>query len=607
MTELFVLTLLAVIVAVYGTLPRHRQLRVGYSLVDRKPIFVLSILCSAIILTYIGNILLQPTEITSLGVVSSRFFVVNLNQVNLDLVQLWGVIGIVFVFAVTFARDSVRIRNEDVLLSNLRRLYNREEYSTLVDVLRENHSPLISHPEKPTDPQEISIADLMREALEEPDGESENPYLDRLDENNEWESTEESDDSVNQDTEDVESNLEKARSTARGYAEALFNKARSKYQRGRFKIEQLRYYFSETAEEANEYTEFLLLNPKFASEYPVFDPRLGIDIINDDSIERMDREKAVHLFLETLLESENSLLYREVERVSKKGGSEGYDISSENQLLHSMLSDCNRAKNLNVYRPIGNTSQYILDEHHQREDDYYTRRELISSTSSENAKYGDPLFVAISFFDIMVQNAFSQEMVWHMWLYYYDSLTERICRNFKIGERADPSDDYPNDYSRLLADMTDNMIRWLDSLEKVDRTDDYDLSDSTSDEHPEFIQLESIDADRGANIPKGTAICLISCHQRILTTDEIPHRFKSLLTRRVFGKMAELRSYEEGSLLWKYSQLLLHCVEYENERANDDEYYDEIKDVFCREMQNDLRIKKAGGDKLVSDILDLVY
>jgi len=202
-------------------------------------------------------------------------------------------------------------------------------------------------------------------------------------------------------------------------------------------------------------------------------------------------------------------------------------------------------------------------------------------------------------------------MIWHMWLYYYDSLTERICRNYKITEESDENATYPNDYSHHLFEVVDNMIGWLDALEDMVEGDEYDVrsqaEDHVEEEHMDFISLDSIDTDRGANIPKGTAICLISCHRRILTTDEVPDDFKQYITKKILEKIAELRNHKDESLLWRYSQLLIHCMEYENEkRATESGYFRQLQADLGMEVRNELRLQGDGGQSLLVELDELL-
>jgi len=77
-------------------------------------------------------------------------------------------------------------------------------------------------------------------------------------------------------------------------------------------------------------------------------------------------------------------------------------IQPKNRLVYSLFTDCERAKNLDVYKPIGDTAEEILDEQDEKETDKYNERQLTSSRRSENNQYQDSIFVTIVYFDIMM-------------------------------------------------------------------------------------------------------------------------------------------------------------------------------------------------------------
>lgn len=603
MAELFVFTLLATIVAIYGVLPRYRQLRVGYSLGNKRSIAVLSFFGLIIIAGYVGGLVLQHNDRTSLGTLDTGYFLVEFTPLMVELVQLVVVLAIVGVLLGVFVRNTVRIRNESLLLSTMRDLDNKEEYGTLVDLIRDNYVPLIDHPEKPTVPGNEPLAEFIA-------------AFDVVDE----EDVEEEDDPglAIQFVEEVEERAPER------WIERAREKASLKRRQLRYRVELLRYRLEETAEDANGYTERLLLDPEFGTEHPVLDPDLGIDIISDDSLDGFRRRDFVHQYLTTLLRTENSLLYRDISHNMSKDGLYRYRIDSENRLLHALLSDCSRVEELDAYKPIGDTAQDIIREQGSKDYDKYNARQLTTSDRSEDYIFADPLFVAITYFDIMVSESFFQRMEWHMWLYYYDSITRLICKNYEITEESDPSAEWPNDYSRILYEMMSNMRDWLMAMETMVLEDEYDVTkDSDEDQeeagdeedggedadeqYTDFIQLDSMDTHRGANIPKSTVICLFSCHKQILTTPEIPDQFKAYLTEQVFVTCIDLRKHDEGSLPWQYSELMLHCLkENLDDRRSGYVYHRALRDVYEDGVRHEVIAKAVTGESIVDELDDLV-
>lgn len=255
------------------------------------------------------------------------------------------------------------------------------------------------------------------------------------------------------------------------------------------------------------------------------------------------------------------------------------------------------------------------------------------------------MFIGIQFFDVMVKEAFHQRVSWHVWLSYYETFTQEICRNYEITEYSDPDASVPNDYSRLLNEMVGNMCDWMRMMqaEAVSRTSDTEACDvplhvpeetATSDARPptdkdkssEPSETASIEDETGdtdgfekyltirgsptgrdsASIPKMTGIILVSCNEEILTTSEIPDRFKRDITEIIFLTGVELRNHEEGMLPWEYSELLLANLEERltGRRANP-QYAEQLQDVYA-DIRDEIFIKEDVGVDFVDRLDELI-
>ena len=583
MAELFIFTIFATIIAVYNVLPRYRQLRIGYSLYKRGILAIIGVFVLLTVATYVASLYLQHKELETLGSLNT----VDFTPLSIDLIQLGSAIVILLIFISTISKSNVHVRNESFLLSNLRDLYNRSEYSTLVEVIDDNYKPLIDHPAKPREPpsqRDVIFAQEWAEELTNP-------------ENIESDAEESSSEVRQQFREHIPDEwCDRLRDTYTRVLEQLV-----------YRWELIRYYTQETAEEASDYTETLLLDPAFRQEHPLIDPYLGIDIISDEDT-NFPREEFTHGYLSSMLRAENSLLYRNIAENRNFEEVYRYRIDPDNHLLHTLFSDCEVAKTLNVYKPIGDTTEDILREQGGKDYDQYNGRQFSDSEYTGTHVFSDPLFVAIRFFDIMVREAFSQEMEWHMWLYYYESFTRLICDNYKLTEEADRTAEWPNDYSRLLYEMVRSMRDWLNLLEKMVLEDDGELtetSNSGDEDYKEFIRLDNIDADRASgNLPKAAVICLMSCHKSIVLADEIPMQFKEYITEQIFTTGVELSQHEDDSLPDQYSQLILaNLRENIEDRRTGAEYQSELSIVYNGDVQREVRVQAPTGGG-ISDELD---
>jgi len=622
MAELLVFTLLAAIAAIYALLPRHRQLRVRYNLWTKPRLGFITLMFLIIIGMYWMSIFLQirdgnQYEVAFLDTSAT------ITPLHVESVQLLAVLGIVLPLVALFLKQSVRIKNEGNIQEILRDLYYNEEYATLVDLLNENYRPLVNHPDRPTHPESPTL--VYRLSLEEDEPESR------------W--------------------------------KAKFEK---KQRYVRYYWGTVRYRLENTAESASDYTERLLLDPDFIELYSGVGTELGLKILSDDSMEGHSRKDITHHYLREQIKTENSLLARDLRHVEHDGLYD-YKIENDNRLLHTLLSDFNRVESLDVYKPIGDQTRELIQEEGRQDVDTYNGRKLADTSIGDDYIYQDPIFIGIKFFDVMVREAFQQEVDWHVWLSYYESFTKEICRNYEITAYSDPNSEWPNDYSRFLYELIHNMLDWLRILEEelkpdVDRptvnlesvttyeidpdtlevdpstadnsenTEDFEdreqeSSDSdvesneddecsnggnqaNSGEIGEHVEIGRISTDRGErNIPEMTVIVLFSCHEEILTCDEIPTQFMAYLTESIFLLLLDFRKYAEGSIQWQFSELMLECLnENINGRRSNPTYRNNLITVYNGDygdhytygVRHEVTVKDTEMTDLVDELDDLI-
>ncbi len=603
MAELFIFTLFATIIAIYSVLPRYRQLRIGYSLYKRGILVLTGVFLLLTVAMYIASLYLQNREVETLGRYSTPYMVVNLDPLAINLIQLVSASAIFAIFATTIMKSNVRVRNEEYLLSTLRGLYNQSEFATLVDVIGDNYKPLIDHPKKPRSPaafENTSIVEILSDVDDSyPDAEV-------------------------HETEGASGFTAGAAGwLKKRLPEQWGERFREPYNRTKkqlnYRWRLLRYNSQETAEEASNYTETLLLDQVFGQKLPLIDPYLGIKIISDQDID-FPREDFSEVYLSSMLRAENSLLYRNVADNMSLDGIYRYHIDSDNQLVHTLFSDCEVAKDLNVYRPIGETTKTILREQAGKDYDKYNGRQFTDSgfignseSDSETHVFSDPLYVAIMFFDIMIRESFAQELKWHMWLYYYESFTKQICDNYELTDEADRTAEWPNDYSRLLYEMTSNMRDWLNLLEQMVQEDDGELktvNDDGDEVYKDFIRLDedNIDDNRSSgNLPKAAVICLMSCLKSIVLADEIPMQFKEYITEQIFITGVELSQHEDDSLPDRYSKLMLA-----NLRANIEDrrqgaaFQSELRRVYIGDVRHEVGVQAITGGGIQAELDDII-
>ena len=190
---------------------------------------------------------------------------------------------------------------------------------------------------------------------------------------------------------------------------------------------------------------------------------------------------------------------------------------------------------------------------------------------NDEGKWDSSLFVGIRFFDIMVRAALSQGVEWHMWLYYYSHITERIIRNYKP-HPVHSSDrvEWPTHYAYLLYEMISAMSGWIKAAEycPVDQTN---------------VVLEAVDGiHQNDNIPKSSIIVLTQCIRFILESGDVSDTFKKYLIDIVFELYFDLRASERMA---DYAKVLLMTLRYRSsiDRDPDRQFLEQLS-IYYRSL-----------------------
>ncbi len=252
-----------------------------------------------------------------------------------------------------------------------------------------------------------------------------------------------------------------------------------------------------------------LLDRQFVTYIANFRPYFGLRIIIDTELDFFVG-KFADLYFEALLRNKDSALYREIENNQNLSRLHRYSIPESNRIIYSFFSNISLAKDLSVYRPIGDGVIDMLNEQQKKERDVYN--EYQEGYVGERQTFDNSIFIGIRFFDIMLMESIYQKVDWHMWLYYYSYFVDKICKNYRIDEYSRQEAEFPNTYSYLLYEITSNLINWIELIE-----------DDTAEVQQE---LEHVDCSHeNGNILKSSIICLMQCSHHILDTDAIPSQF----------------------------------------------------------------------------------
>ncbi len=298
-----------------------------------------------------------------------------------------------------------------------------------------------------------------------------------------------------------------------------------------------------------------LLDRQFITYIANFKPYFGLRIIIDTELDFFIHEFA-DLYFEALLRNKDSALYREMENNQNLSRLHRYSIPETNRIICSFFSNISLAKDLEVYRPIGEGVINILNEQQKKERDVYN--EYQEEYIGERQTFDNPIFIGIRFFDIMIMESIYQKVDWHMWLYYYSHFVDKICKNYRIDEYSQPETEFPNTYSYLLHEIISNLRHWIELIE-----------DDTAEVQQ---KLEHVNCSHeNDNILKSSIICLVQCSHHILDTDAIPYRFKQSLTNIVFKLYFKL-ALSTKKIAQEYGKVIACCISIQNYGKEDDAY-----------------------------------
>ena len=153
-------------------------------------------------------------------------------------------------------------------------------------------------------------------------------------------------------------------------------------------------------------------------------------------------------YFSAVLSDAGSVLYQELKQNQNIDFLEGYYFPESNPLLHFLFSDVHTAEKLAVWKPIGETVLRLL---RPDESTDLVIRLNGSAEGFEEECWKSPIYAGIFFFDLMVTAAAYQGVQWHMWLYYFPYIIERLEEIYDTSNPSvDTSDEFPTCCARLI-------------------------------------------------------------------------------------------------------------------------------------------------------------
>jgi hypothetical protein len=195
-------------------------------------------------------------------------------------------------------------------------------------------------------------------------------------------------------------------------------------------------------------------------------------------------------FFEALLADEASVLYSELRNNGNMSG-RGLRLAlpDENRLLRFYCEDVKVARNLGVFRSLGEAVLERIDADEELEKKL--NGPLL--TFDEAGKHRDPVYAGIRFFKIMVLEGLHQRIADHLWLHYMPHFATRlVCRAREVLP-ADVNREFPTPLAYLLYEVVDTTLAWIEDAEYLTKPGDTVGKDCLDGEHV-YISFQAAQA-----------------------------------------------------------------------------------------------------------------
>lgn len=259
-----------------------------------------------------------------------------------------------------------------------------------------------------------------------------------------------------------------------------------------------------------------------------------------------NRSEYTTYFFECLLSNPRSTFYQELRDNEQSTFLGEIKAHRNNQLLYFYLNDANVAKDLGIWKPIGD---YVLNyiNKNKHSDSFYNQPNDGYSDSTD--RWDSPIFIGIQFFKTMVFIAINQRITDHMWLMYIKLFLKEITHALNHSHDIDEDREFPTKFEYLAYECFLTCDSWVESLKYLPREETLSKSRNT---YPEYW----------------SAKCLGEMLYLTLNSDKIGARQKLTILEHTVLRMNDLDDYDLGN----YSELIFdHAIRsYEYASINHD-------------------------------------
>lgn len=268
-------------------------------------------------------------------------------------------------------------------------------------------------------------------------------------------------------------------------------------------------------------------------------------------------------FLSRLIASPGSALYHELATNLVTDGPIAYALPSRNRLLHFLFADARHAEQISAWKGVGGYIERLLDG--EERPDYWT---WLNGDQGwfEDEQYRDPIFMGLVFFDIMVRSAAHQNVLGHMWLYYLQHFARRLEAGYdSSGEGIDQEAEFPVRAARLLYELTQILKGWVELFENLPE-------DSVHRQFP--ARRES-----PGSIPHAAALTLGDVLTTVALSDRIDRGVAQTLNDVILRSIRDF--HDDGADLSRMREWLIQALLDGGNTADRRRYYNRLADLFA--------------------------
>jgi hypothetical protein len=180
-----------------------------------------------------------------------------------------------------------------------------------------------------------------------------------------------------------------------------------------------------------------------------------------------DSSEYVTSYFTYLISQPGSILYRELRDNQNCSYTGEYFLDESNLLLNFYFNDIDVAKNIGIWKPIGDYVEKFIKEQ-KGEANYYNQKDDYFSASDE--RWGCPIFVGLMFFNVMISLSIFKRSKYHMWLMYYLSFLRSILEKHEYSSNIDRTTEFPIRFDYLIYELIHNCSGWVGAIEHLDYT-----------------------------------------------------------------------------------------------------------------------------------------